>query len=334
MSPKLLIKLEKDTFTKNILDEDDPNFALRGKLIFVPSSPIKVQCISLAFRGKLSINKGFQSTRKVVFNHRWDFLQQNYKSALFDAKEYAYEFELPLPYDLPESVDADYATIQYSLRAMVETPFFGSNIRADKVVYIRQNTDSFAMMLYNTRIENSWKDALAYEVIIPSHEYVPGDSIPITFKHRAQNSDCIPISVWAGLDERTTYRISEGNSTESVSAATKWLKAKHADVSQDPTTTSLLLEIPKSAKNVHYNCTTAYVEVTHYISTRIEVRLEGVVKSIRAALPVCIVRNISNNPTIVPIDALPDYHAIQSDAPPNYRNRQSIPPDYSLVIGV
>ncbi|KAK9729208.1 hypothetical protein K7432_000489 [Basidiobolus ranarum] len=333
MSPKLQIELDQDTFYKSGLEEDNSASILKGKLIFSPSTSVKVLFITLCFRGKLLLNRGFQSTRKTLFQHTWTF-HRNVGSTVFDAqKTYTYDFELPLPSDLPESCVADYAKIQYSLKASVETPLFSSNIRTDKAVFIHQNNSQVLSVAYNTHIQNLWKDMVNYEVIIPSHEYIPGDSFPVTFKHQALDTKCKIVSVWAGLNEKTTYNNGDGNSADEGCLVKKWLQTAGGEVADGDDMSYLSLTVPKSCKNVHYDSNTPYVQVVHSLSTRIDVEINGEIQQIRSILPVCIVHHTTAPSSLNEVyEQLPTYEIIRLDCPPTYATTKGViteaPPAY------
>ncbi|KAK9701641.1 hypothetical protein K7432_011639 [Basidiobolus ranarum] len=328
MAPKFQIVLAQDTFYRSAFEEGYSSSILKGKLIFAPSSPMKVNGINLCFRGKLFLNTGIQPTHRSIFQYRWAFYQ-NSRSTSFEAKEHVYEFELPLPAELPESVDADYARIQYSLRATVETPLFASNLRTDKVVNIRQHVDTFMSVRYNTHIESTWKDMVDYEVILPSHEYSPGDTIPITFKHHIRDNSYKLVSIWAGLGENTVYTSVIGSSTE-TNTVQKWLRTDYIKICSD--TSYMTLIVPKSVRNIHYDGATQYVQVSHTISIRIDVELNGEIKQIRVIMPIRIVRDTLSTGEVTQYDPLPIYEKVRFDCPPAYlsyiSNCNESPPQY------
>ncbi|KAK9719977.1 hypothetical protein K7432_004460 [Basidiobolus ranarum] len=321
MSPKLSIELERDVMFKSIFDDNQSPFILRGKLIFTPSTPIKVQNINLCFKGSLVMRKGrIQSCITTLIDHKWDF-HQNLK--LFCAGEYVYDFELALPADLPDSLYVDYASIQYHLKAMVETPLFASNLKTDREVYIHQDIGAMMSAVCNTHIENTWKDMVDYEIIIPKHEYIPSDTIPITFKHNVRGGSCKLISVWAGVYEITTYK-DPGDYPAGVNCCiNRFVSTLLKNISRDAVSSTLSLGIDRSYKNVHFDSTSSYVEVSHQLQTKITVELDGRIRHIKARLPICIVRKINNRVTHnavapVEIELLPEYEAIHEDNPPSY----------------
>ncbi|KAK9763800.1 hypothetical protein K7432_009209 [Basidiobolus ranarum] len=330
MSPKLQIQLDQDTFYKSAFEEDSSASVLKGKVIFRPSTPVKVLFITLCFRGKLLLNRGFQSTRKTLFKHTWT-MHQNVGSTTFNAHQnYTYDFELPLPSDLPETCIADYAKIQYSLKASVETPMFSSNIRTDKPVFIHRNNGPVLSVAYNTHIQNSWKDMVNYEVIIPSHEYILGDSFSVTFKHQPLDTRCKIVSVWAGLNEKTTYYNADGSSVDESCCVKKWLQTAGSETSEGHDVSHLSLTVPKSSKNVHFDSATPYVQVAHSLSTKIDVEIDGKIQQIRSLLPICIVQHTTTpSSSEIVYEQLPTYEIIRFDSPPTYATTKTeMPPAY------
>ncbi|KAK9701640.1 hypothetical protein K7432_011638 [Basidiobolus ranarum] len=322
MSPKLQIQLEKDTFLKHVLDEDNTFFILKGKLLFTPSSPMKVNQILLRFRGKLINNRGFQSTRKTFFEHQWDFFQDLKSSTVFEAKTYTYDFELAMPADLPVSMDADYAKIEYSIKGMVETPLFSSNLRADKIVHIEQATSPLDSMVYNTLAQGNWNDIIDFEVSIPSHQYTPGSDIPISFKHVSKNDNCKIIDVRAGLCEITTYQNIGSQRNTEAEKVKKWLRTLNTSVNGSADSSSIYLKVPASTKNIHYDADTPYVGVIHRLTTRIEFEMNGEFQTILNVLPIRITRKIDSCETLEApeFEQLPSYNLVQFDCPPIYLN--------------
>ncbi|ORX64509.1 hypothetical protein K493DRAFT_311764 [Basidiobolus meristosporus CBS 931.73] len=323
MSPKLQIQLDQDTFYKREYEEGGASSMLKGKLVFCPSSSIKVVYINLSFRGKLTMAKGFQTTRKTFFEHTWTF-HHDVGSTLFDAQQYTYDFDLPLPSDLPESCVADYARVEYSLKATVETPLFYSNIRTDKAVFIHKNNSQLLSVAYNTHIQNSWKDMIDYEVVIPSHEYIPGDSFPVTLKHVILDPRCKLVNVWAGLNEKTIYNKADGSPGDDASCVKKWLHTTTTEILEGSEQSYLSLTVPKSSKNVHFDSSTPYVEVLHSLYTRIEVEVDGKIEQIRSILPVCVVRHTVGSEETQMYEPLPTYEIIKLDCPPTYATSKCV----------
>ncbi|ORX78658.1 hypothetical protein K493DRAFT_342787 [Basidiobolus meristosporus CBS 931.73] len=325
MRPKLEIQLDQDTFYKREFEDDIPSI-LQGKLVFRPSSSIKVVYITLSFRGKLTMSRGFQTTRRSLFEHTWVF-HPNAGAAVFNAQQYMYDFALPLPSDLPESCIADYARVEYDLKATVETPLFHPNIRADKAVFIHRNSSHLLSMVYNTHIQNSWKEMLDYEVFIPSHEYNPGDSLPIALRHVVLDPKCRLTSVWAGLNEKTTYNKADGSPGDDAGCVKKWLHTTSAEIRQGSKQSHLPLIVPKSSKGVHFDSSTPYVEVSHNIYTRIEVEVDGRIEQIRSILPICVVRHTMGSEACGDtqvFEPLPTYEVVQFDSPPTYTTSKCV----------
>ncbi|ORY05007.1 hypothetical protein K493DRAFT_311146 [Basidiobolus meristosporus CBS 931.73] len=321
MSPKLLIELEKDTFRKTVFDDENTLFVLKGKVVFTPSSPMKVNQISLRFRGKLVVTRGFQSTRKTFFEHQWDFFRDFKSSTVFEAKPYTYDFELPMPSDLPESLEADYAKIEYSLKGMVETPLFSSNLRADKLVRIQQAGTPFDSLAYNTLAQGNWNDMISYEVSIPTYEFVPGGDIEISFKHVKKSDKCKIVAVRAGLSEVTRYNNVDNRRAKEDGMVKKWLKSCGCSVVEPSMNSSIKLSIPASTKNVHCDANTPYVEILHRLTTRIELELDGELYTILNVFPVRISPKDSHESMEIPeFEQLPSYDLVQLDSPPVYVN--------------
>ncbi|KAK9764360.1 hypothetical protein K7432_008204 [Basidiobolus ranarum] len=319
MSPKLEIQVEQDRFYKSVFDDANSFFILRGKVVLTPSSTMKAQHIYLRFLGESVLNRAIQASRSALFEHKWDF-SQGTGTQVFQPRPYSFTFELALPVDLPESAEADYAKIQYGLKVTVETPIFSPNITASRSIYIHRTIDSLTSVPYNTHLEDTWRNMVDYEIVIPSPEYMPGDTIPITFKHHALNSRCKVINIWAGLSEKTLYNKSGGDARANGDIVKKRLQVRGAAITNS-LESSLSLNISKCCKEVHFDCCTPYIEVTHMLNTRIAVELDGVVKCISAVLPIRIVRDTGNNfisQEANGVEQLPNYFTVKFDCPPDY----------------
>ncbi|ORX98694.1 hypothetical protein K493DRAFT_366828 [Basidiobolus meristosporus CBS 931.73] len=315
MSPRFEIQLEQDTFHKSVYDDTNSLFLLRGKVLLVSSSSLGARHISLTFRGEFVLNRGLQATRKVLFEQKRHFSLEEASG------QHTFAFEFPLPADLPETATASYGKIQYSLKAAMETSLFWPKITAQKDVYICRDIDPLACMSYNTHLEATWNDLVDYEIIIPCPEYTPGDSIPIYFKHRLLSSKCRLLGVWAGLDEKTEYKKIHKNIVTEGDVVRSHLQTSAKAIESNSDSSFLSIPIPKSPKEVHLHCTTPYMKVYHILYARIQVELDGELRSILSILPIYIVSNTSNSSTpeaLNGMDQLPSYYAVKLDCPPDY----------------
>jgi hypothetical protein len=117
-------------------------------------------------------------------NHKWTFLPKASKLHVLKAGSYAYDFELALSGDLPESTYvANFYTVQYQLKATIERSTFLPNMTARKWIHLsRQLLPLTPEFLEPVAISNQWANKLDYEITLPTKIYTHGDHIPINIR--------------------------------------------------------------------------------------------------------------------------------------------------------
>lgn len=115
-------------------------------------------------------------------NHTWNFLPKASKLHVLNAGNYTYEFEFPLPGDIPESTHvASFYLVQYRLKAVVERSRFMPNLTVRRIVHVaRQMLPLTAEYMEPVTIANQWNDKLDYEITVPTKVYSHGDQIPVS----------------------------------------------------------------------------------------------------------------------------------------------------------
>lgn len=92
------------------------------------------------------------------------------------------DFELPLPGDLPESINHELGEVFYVLKAVVERPTFSINYHDRRVLRVsRVLLPSSLELTQSMVISNVWVDKLSYDISVPSKVFSMGSLIPITF---------------------------------------------------------------------------------------------------------------------------------------------------------
>lgn len=102
----------------------------------------------------------------------------------FEPGEYYYNFELPLPQSLPESIDCVFGSVRYVLEAVIDRPgTFRTKVQGTKEVsIIRAPSDNNLEISEPIAISKSWEDQLYYEIVISGKAFPIGTQIPIAFK--------------------------------------------------------------------------------------------------------------------------------------------------------
>lgn len=103
---------------------------------------------------------------------------------VFAAGEYLYNFELPIPSFLPESIQCDMGKVAYELNATVDRAgAFKSNLAGKMdVELIRTPGEANLESSEPIAISRNWEDQLHYDIVISGKSFPMGQKIPIAFK--------------------------------------------------------------------------------------------------------------------------------------------------------
>lgn len=102
----------------------------------------------------------------------------------FEPGEYLYNFELPIPQSLPETIESTYGSVNYSLEATIERPgLLRSNITGtQEIIFIRCLSENSVEANEPIAISKPWEDQLHYDIVISGKAFAIGSKIPIAFK--------------------------------------------------------------------------------------------------------------------------------------------------------
>jgi hypothetical protein len=103
---------------------------------------------------------------------------------VFEPGEYYYNFELPIPQSLPETISANFGSVKYTLEGLVERPgTFKSNLSGvTEVLIVRAASDNNLESSEPIAISREWEDQLHYEIVIAGKAFPLGTYIPIAIK--------------------------------------------------------------------------------------------------------------------------------------------------------
>lgn len=156
---------------------------------------------------------------------------------------YDRDFELPLPGDLPESVEHDLGEVYYRLKAVVERPTFSMNYNDRKMLRVsRVLLPSSLELTQSMVISNIWVDKLSYDISVPSKVFSMGSLIPITFALMPIAQDLQVRSVSCVLKEYTTLSAEDHSKMEG--RVIKHLRDENFASGPDPWTKTELLPVP------------------------------------------------------------------------------------------
>ncbi|ORY75127.1 or S-antigen, C-terminal domain-domain-containing protein [Protomyces lactucae-debilis] len=105
-------------------------------------------------------------------------------SRVFAAGEYYYDFELPIPSFLPETINCEMGKVCYELSATVERAgAFKSNLAGKMPIQlIRTPGEANMESSEPIAISRNWEDQLHYDIVISGKSFPLGQKIPIAFK--------------------------------------------------------------------------------------------------------------------------------------------------------
>lgn len=215
----------------------------------------------------------------------------------FDAGEYFYNFELPLPQSLPESIEGNFGSVRYALEASIERPgAFRTKITGHKnVILVRCPADNNIEANEPIAISKQWEDQLYYDIVISGKAFPIGTAIPIAFKltplakielHRirvyiTENAEyyCRNKRVHR-IEPNKKFLIEEKVSSEGLNGNLLLELASGVQMSAETLATSAELELnsvipesflPKKREVLHANTTYDNIKIHHWI--KIVIRL-------------------------------------------------------------
>ncbi|ORY06430.1 hypothetical protein K493DRAFT_371274 [Basidiobolus meristosporus CBS 931.73] len=323
----LEIDVHKDVLTMYGTSSESVGCVLRGTLRFHLIEPMKVKSISLRFLGRVKLGDGadFQCQEIDLIDHKWTFLESEQDPYLLAPSNYRYNFELPLPGNLPESVEVPHGSVSYKLMAFVERPAFRNDFKAEKGVDIQRaplpSTDEY---LQPTMVSGIWAERLGYYISTPDTIYTVGDTFPVMFSLLSLDPYFCMIKTTVVLREFVTYNVKNSKpilKQYDLSRASA-IASRKQELSWDG---ALNLEIPKRTL---YDCETDYIRVFHKFFVEIEVmEVTGEIQVLHVLLKVGVQSNLQNELAQSP----PEYEPISgfSDMPPPPYNR-----DHSSLVVV
>ncbi|KAF5113849.1 hypothetical protein DV452_001030 [Geotrichum candidum] len=102
----------------------------------------------------------------------------------FEPGDYYYNFELPIPQSLPESIDANFGSVHYYLEASIDRHgAFKTRVAGTKdVLLVRCPADNNIEINEPIAISKQWEDQLDYDIVISGKAFPIGTRIPMAFK--------------------------------------------------------------------------------------------------------------------------------------------------------
>lgn len=103
---------------------------------------------------------------------------------VFQPGDYIYNFEHPIPASTPETIDATFGSVSYSLSVLIErVGAFKSNISTTLPVrIIRAQSEESVEDSEPIAISRDWEDQLHYDIVIATKAIILNAYIPVAFK--------------------------------------------------------------------------------------------------------------------------------------------------------
>ncbi|CAN6672987.1 hypothetical protein TRVA0_047S00848 [Trichomonascus vanleenenianus] len=110
---------------------------------------------------------------------------------VFKPGKYVYNFELPLPSSLPETIDAPYGSVKYVLEASVDrVGAFTQDLHGiHEIPLIRGASYSNVEASEPITLHREWDERLSYDVIIHGKLFPIGGDIPVSFRLQPLKDD-------------------------------------------------------------------------------------------------------------------------------------------------
>lgn len=251
--------------------------------------------------------------------HKWQFVpimdQSQKKAFTLGAGEHKWDFELMLPGDLPQTLEAEGGQVVYRLKAMVERTAFLQNIIKKKVVrVVRCMLPTEFELIQTVEIHNTWAQKMMYDILLPSKVYARGHLIPVTFHITPIASKLRVRTLTATLKEYCTYTANDSSKTD-----TRIVKIQRdedpfpnapvrTEDSSDPVTWTKEIKLdipPMSSQQAFCDADNEMIRIRHKLKFVIcLVNADGHLSELRCSVPVIIISSISAQ---TELNSLPAY---------------------------
>ncbi|KAI8348022.1 hypothetical protein EDC96DRAFT_312947 [Choanephora cucurbitarum] len=314
------INLETEHIILHGSIEESAGVILRGSVVFNCQETTKVRSISLKFIGKAKVNwtEGLGSHQrhykdeKTIIKHEWCFLQPKHKTYHLSEGHYKWDFELPLPGDLPETIQHELGEVTYRLKATVDRPTFSMNYNDRKEIKVsRVLLPSSLELSQSVVISNVWVDKLSYDISVPSKVFSMGSIIPVTFALEPIAEDLRVRSVSCVLKEYITLSAEDHSKMEG--RVIRHIRDEHFSTGDNPWSKTELVSVPDMASHlVQTDSACDLMKIKHKLKFTVSLtNADGHISELRAAIPIMIAE-------ISPVEdenALPAYEDAWKSAP-------------------
>ncbi|KAK4511617.1 uncharacterized protein ATC70_012833 [Mucor velutinosus] len=321
---ELQIDLENEEIVLLGHSSESAGKLLRGTVTLNLTEPMKIKSVTLLFIGKMKVSwsegighhQHYHKQEKDIIEHRWQFVpimdQAHKKAYTLGAGQHKWDFELLLPGDLPQSLQAEGGQVIYRLKAVVErTAFLQNIVKKQTVQIVRCMLPSEFELIQTLEIHNTWAEKMMYDILIPSKVYARGQLIPITFHITPIATKLRVRSLTGTLKEYCTYTANECSKTD-----TRIIKLQRVEdpFPASPTgstspiswTKVLQLDIPPMSSQLAFcDADNEMIRIRHKLKFIIcLVNADGHLSELRCSVPVLIISSISRQ---TELNTLPAY---------------------------
>ncbi|KAI8384813.1 uncharacterized protein BYT42DRAFT_563728 [Radiomyces spectabilis] len=293
--------------------DESAGVMLRGSVVLDCHETTKVRSVNLKFTGKVRVNwaEGIGTHQRqfrdehTILEHEWSFLPPTRKHYQLAEGHYQWDFELPLPGDLPESVQHNLGQVFYRLKAVAERPTFSINYTDKKEIKITRSLLPSSLELTQSMvISNEWANKLRYDISVPSRVLNIGSVVPISFDLKPIAPDLKVRSVTSGLKEYIT--VSSGQRKRTEGRVIKFLRDDQFQVDSHGHWSKVqLLTIPEEESHqIKTNVLSDLIKIRHKLKFTVSLmNADGHISELRAAVPIIIAAITPDDD----INALPAY---------------------------
>ncbi|KAI9322198.1 hypothetical protein BX666DRAFT_2022706 [Dichotomocladium elegans] len=164
---------------------------VRGTVILHVTEITKIKSISVIFHGKNSVywsegagsaQRYYKEDRKII-KRFWSIMKPKGKAYIFTAGTFKWNFELPIPGDLPGTIDHELGEVAYQLKVVAKRPTFSCKYVATRNITItRLMLPSSLEHNQSVIVANEWPRKLSYNISLPRLIFRPGSQVPIAFE--------------------------------------------------------------------------------------------------------------------------------------------------------
>lgn len=216
------------------------------------------------------------------------------KTYTLAAGQHRWNFELPLPGDLPQSLEAEGGRVSYRLKAIVERPTFVHNIIKKRPIRIvRCLMPSEFELAQSLEIHNTWSEKMIYDISLPSKIYAHGESIPVSFEIMPLATNLKVRALCGTLKEYCTYTANERSKTDTRVVRVERQVNPFANVTrqEDESWKRVIhIDVPERSPLVFCDADNDMIRIRHKLKFVISLEnADGHLSELRCSVPVVVV---------------------------------------------